>query len=82
MSSYPGIMAGSSGDASERTTAPSRKREDGRKALLVYLPPDLIKDLKRAGLDDDRLVYEIVEEASRDWLERRSEKARAGGNGI
>ncbi len=55
----------------------SRKREDGRKALLVYLPPDLIKELKRAGLDDDRRVYEIVEEASRDWLARRDEKMRA-----
>jgi hypothetical protein len=66
----------SSGEDSERT-ASSRKREDGRKALLVYLPPDLIKDLKRAALDDDRRVYEILEEASRQWLERRSEKARA-----
>ena len=74
-------MAQSSTDDSERTTA-SRKREDGRKALLVYLPPDLIKDLKRAGLDDDRRVYEIVEEAGREWLQRRSERARAGGNGI
>ncbi len=55
----------------------SRKREDGRKALLVYLPPDLIKDLKRAGLDDDRRVYEIVEEASREWLDRRTKLLKA-----
>ena len=55
-----------------REPAPtSRKRDDGRKALLVYLPPDLIKELKKAGLDDERRVYEIVEEASREWLVRR-----------
>ena len=55
----------------------SRKREDGRKQLLVYLPPSLIKDLKRAGLDDERNVYDIVEEASREWLARRIKKARS-----
>ena len=70
-------MEQSSGEESERRTAPSRKREDGRKALLVYLPPELIKDLKKAGLDDDRNVYEIVEDADRDWLTRRAKKARA-----
>jgi hypothetical protein len=64
----------SSGEDSERTTAPSRKREDGRRALLVYLPPDLIKDLKKAGLDDERNVYEIVEEASREWLAKRAKR--------
>ena len=54
-----------------------RVRTDGRKSLLVYLDADLIKDLKRAGLDDDRNVYDIVEEASRDWLARRSKKTRS-----
>ena len=74
-------MTQSSGEDLEQAPS-SRRRDDGRKALLVYLPPDLIKDLKRAGLDDDRRVYEIVEEAAREWLQRRSEKAPAGGNGI
>jgi hypothetical protein len=67
----------SSVEESERRTASSRKREDGRKALLVYLPPELIKDLKKAGLDDERTVYEIVEEAGREWLARRGKKASA-----
>src|SRR5271155_2556888 len=66
-------MTQSSGEDSEQTTS-SRKREDGRKALLVYLPPDLIKELKKAGLDDDRNVYEIVDEASREWLSRRGKQ--------
>jgi hypothetical protein len=53
-----------------------RVRTDGRKGLLVYLDAGLIKDLKKAGLDDDRNVYDIVEEASRDWLARRGKKTR------
>ncbi len=45
-------------------------RSDGRRTLLVYMDPVLIKDLKKAALDDERNVYEIVEEAARDWLSR------------
>jgi hypothetical protein len=37
----------------------------------------LIKELKKAALDDDTNSYEIVEEATREWLARRSKKARA-----
>ena len=61
---------------SKPPASPSRKREDGRKQLLVYLPPDLIKDLKKAALDEERNVYALVEEASRDWLARRGKKRR------
>jgi hypothetical protein len=68
-------MVGKKKSDPEPVPKPSRKRDDGRKQLLVYLPPDLIKDLKKAGLDDDRNVYDIVEEASREWLSRRSENA-------
>jgi hypothetical protein len=45
-----------------------KARSDGRRTLLVYMDPGLIKDLKKAALDEDRTVYEIVEEATRDWL--------------
>ena len=54
----------------------SRPRTDGRRSLLVYMETELIKDLKRAALDDDTNVYEIVEEAARDWLARRDKKRR------
>ena len=54
-----------------------RARTDGRKTLLVYMDAGLIKDVKRAALDDDRNVYEIVEEATRDWVAKRAKKARA-----
>ena len=51
-----------------------RSRNDGRKSLLVYMDAGLIKELKKAALDDDTTSYEIVEEATRQWLARRSKK--------
>jgi hypothetical protein len=47
---------------------PARTRPDGRRALLVYLDQDVIKQLKKAALDEDRTAYEITEEAVREWL--------------
>ncbi|MHA6731825.1 hypothetical protein [Devosia sp. A369] len=37
-------------------------RKDGRRPLLVYLDPTLIKDLKKDALDREVNVYELVEE--------------------
>jgi hypothetical protein len=56
---------------------PLRSRTDGRRSLLVYLDAELIKELKKAALDDERNAYEIVEEAARDWLARRDKKRRS-----
>jgi hypothetical protein len=58
--------------APKEPVKPAHPRADGRKTLLVYLKDGLIKDLERAASDDDRNVYEIVEEAASDWLARRS----------
>ena len=62
-------------------TKPIRVRKDGRHQLLVYLDPELIKKLKRFALDEDIHVYEIVEQASREWLEARSKSRRPRGSG-
>jgi hypothetical protein len=48
-----------------------RMRGDGRRQLLIYMSPDLIKELKRAALDEDRPAYELAEEAIVDLLKRR-----------
>ncbi|WP_400768733.1 hypothetical protein [Methylosinus sporium] len=62
---------------SEQELKPAgRVREDGRRSLLVYLDPDLIKNLKKAALDDERHVYEMVEEAVSDYLAWRGKKRR------
>jgi hypothetical protein len=49
----------------------SRGRADGRRPLLVYMQPEMVKDLKKAALDEDRNAYEIVEEAVHRWLAAR-----------
>jgi hypothetical protein len=54
--------------------SPKRIRADGRRALLVYFRPDLIKRLKVAALDEDRTVYELAEEAVSGWLVRRTKR--------
>lgn len=60
-----------------RSQTGNRVRADGRRQLLVYFEPELIKGLKRVALDEDVHVYEIVEQAAREWLERRSGAARS-----
>jgi hypothetical protein len=58
--------------------ATNRKRSDGRKSLLVYLDPDVIKHLKKAALDQDRTAYEITEEAVREWLASHTSRKSKG----
>ncbi|HYZ61228.1 MAG TPA: hypothetical protein VE650_02155 [Acetobacteraceae bacterium] len=36
---------------------------------------EVIKSIKRAALEDDTTASEILEEAARDWLERRKHQA-------
>ncbi|RWQ62426.1 MAG: hypothetical protein EOS86_30160 [Mesorhizobium sp.] len=55
------------------------QRPDGRRSLLVYLDPDIIKALKKAAVDDDRHSYEIAEEAIREWLREREVQISALG---
>jgi hypothetical protein len=57
----------------EEASAP-RTRSDGRRQLLIYLDPELIKELKRAALDEDRAAYEVAEEAIREWIRTRKRK--------
>ena len=51
-----------------------RARADGRRQLLLYLDPELIKELKRVALDADLPAYEIAEEAIREFLRSRKRK--------
>lgn len=52
--------------------ATGRIRADGRKQLLVYVEPEVIKNTKKAALDLDTTASGIVEEALSEWLARRS----------
>jgi hypothetical protein len=46
-------------------------RADGRRQLLVYVMPEVIKNTKKAALDLDTTASAIVEEALGEWLSRR-----------
>jgi hypothetical protein len=59
------------GKTKQASKAADSSRTDGRKPFLSYLDADLIKELKKAALDDERSAYEIVEDAVRDYLDRR-----------
>ena len=50
----------------------TRIRPDGRRPLLVYVDPKVIKQLKKTALDQDRTAYEITEEAVREWLKKHA----------
>jgi hypothetical protein len=53
-----------------------------RRQFLTTMSADVIKAVKQAALDDNRNAWEIMEEAARQWLERRkatkTKKSRAG----
>ena len=59
--------------------ATARTRADGRRPLLVYLDHDMIKQLKKAALDEDRTAYEITEEAVGKWLATRKVSRKRKG---
>jgi hypothetical protein len=62
-----------------RSTTAARARADGRKSLLVYLRPEVIKELKKAAVDEDRTAYEITEEAISAWLASRQTARKGNG---
>lgn len=49
-------------------------REDGRKQFLTYMRADLIKEIKKAALDEERNAYELVEDAVEEYLKRGRKK--------
>lgn len=51
-----------------KPSAVGRARPDGRRQLLVYIQPTIIKDLKKAAIELERNAYEITEDALSDWL--------------
>ena len=42
-----------------------------RRQFLTMMSPDIIRSIKQAALEDDRAAWDIMEEAARQWLERR-----------
>jgi hypothetical protein len=59
---------------------PGRARAPaGKKQVLVLMDQKVIKEVKMAAIDADMKMSHAVEEAVRQWLERRKARKAAGG---
>lgn len=54
---------------------PKKAPPPGKRYFLATMDVGLIKDMKQAGIADDKSASECLEEAAREWLGRRGSKA-------
>jgi hypothetical protein len=56
----------------KKQPTPLKRRPIGdRRQFLTMMSPDLIKSIKLAAIEDDRPASAVIEEAAKQWLERR-----------
>ena len=48
----------------------------GKQQFNIYLPPELVRELKHAALDDRSSLSGYVEEIFREFLKRRSKEGK------
>jgi hypothetical protein len=63
----------------KKAQAPKRGRRSAigdRRQFLTMMSPDVIKAVKQAAIAEDRAAWDIMEEAAKQWLDRR--KGRRG----
>ncbi len=61
----------------EKKKVPKRGRKSpvgDRRQFLTMMSPDVIRAVKQAAIEDDRAAWDIMEEAAKQWLERRKAK--------
>jgi hypothetical protein len=51
-----------------------RARVDGRRQVLLYMKPEIIRALKRVALDEDVTAYELAETAIAEFLKDHHKK--------
>ncbi|MDA9391820.1 hypothetical protein ACVWW6_004222 [Bradyrhizobium sp. USDA 3311] len=66
-------------DARKPTKKSKAPTGQQKRNFFATLSADVIKSIKRAALDDDTTASEILNEAARDWLERRRHKTSKAG---
>ena len=64
---------------SKKKTPPPKPRPDGRTAILLYMKPDLILELKEEAMLDGRTAFSMVESAVAEFLARRRRKKAGEG---
>lgn len=47
-----------------------------KRNFFATLSAEVVKSVKQAALDDDTTASNVLEQAARDWLERRKHKAQ------
>jgi hypothetical protein len=58
----------------EKKKAPKRGLRSplgDRRQFLTMMSPEIIRSIKQAALEDDRAAWDVMEEAAKQWLERR-----------
>jgi len=58
----------------KKASVPKRGRRTplgNRRQFLMMMSPDVIKAVKQAAIADDRAAWDIMEEAAKQWLDRR-----------
>jgi hypothetical protein len=63
----------------EKKKAPVPKRgrrtpRGDRRQFLMMMSPEVIKSVKQAAIEDDRPAWSVMEEAAKQWLDRRKSK--------
>ncbi|WP_091895353.1 hypothetical protein [Bradyrhizobium sp. Rc2d] len=45
-----------------------------RRQFLTMMDPEIIRAIKMAAIAEDRAAWSVMEEAAREWLERRKKR--------
>jgi hypothetical protein len=62
--------------APKKAASVARKRTDKRSQLLIYMKPDLIRQLKLAALAKGKPAFVLAEEAIEEWLKKHKREIR------
>ncbi|WP_290482019.1 ribbon-helix-helix domain-containing protein [Hyphomonas sp. UBA3201] len=60
-------------DSANGGTAPSRR---GKKAVTVYFEPEIVRQLKRVGIEADKSIQAMMSEAVTQYLKKHGKLAR------
>jgi hypothetical protein len=60
----------------KKAASVARERPDKRSQLLIYMNPDLIRQLKLAALAKGKPAYELAEVAIEEWLKKHQSERR------
>ncbi|OKO83225.1 hypothetical protein [Bradyrhizobium sp. AS23.2] len=60
-----------------RTPKESKPATGGKRNFFASMSAEVVKALKLAAVEDDTTASEILEQAARDWLEKRKAKRKS-----